>query len=62
MAALRVVAAPLVGLAVAVGLFVRSYALDAVAQPGQLGPGFWPRLVLGGLAAACLAKLVTDVR
>lgn len=62
MAVLRVIAAPLVGLAVALVLFVRSYALDEVAQPGQLGPGFWPRLVLFGLAVACAAKLVTDVR
>lgn len=59
---LRVIAAPLVGLAVAIALLVRSYALDEVAQAGQLGPGFWPRLVLLGLAVACVAKLVIDLR
>ncbi len=62
MAVLRVIAAPVAGLAVAIVLFARSYGLDEVAQPGQLGPGFWPRLVLIGLAVACAAKIVIDVR
>lgn len=58
MAFLRRVAAPLLGLLLAVGLFLQTGPLDAVAAPGQLGPGFWPRLVLAGLGLACLIKLV----
>ena len=53
---MRAVAAPLVGLAIALGLFVGARGLDAVAREGQLGPGFWPRLVLLGLGVACLLK------
>jgi hypothetical protein len=49
--------APLAGLALALALFPGTWALDAVAR-GQLGPGFWPRLTLIGLALACAAKLV----
>ena len=38
-------------------LLVSTWALDARVPGGQLGPGFWPRLVLIGLAAACVLKL-----
>src|SRR6185295_3516193 len=31
-------------------------------REGQLGPGFWPRLVLAGLGLACLGKLVSEWR
>jgi hypothetical protein len=57
-AALRRVAAPLLGLVLAAGLFLQAAGLDAVAGPGQLGPGFWPRFTLCGLGLACLVKLV----
>jgi hypothetical protein len=57
-ASLRRVAAPLLGLVLAAGLFLHAAGLDAVAGPGQLGPGFWPRLTLAGLGLACLVKLV----
>lgn len=56
------VAALLGGVLVAGLLFAAARPLDAVASPGQLGPGFWPRLVLIGLALACALKLVTDRR
>jgi putative tricarboxylic transport membrane protein len=56
------VAAPLVGLVLAAALFVASRGLDAVVREGQLGPGFWPRLVLLGLGAACLLKAVAEWR
>lgn len=58
----RLAAAPVAGVLFSVVLFARTRGLDEIAQPGQLGPGFWPRLVLLGLGVACLAKLVTDVR
>ena len=48
--------APLAGLALAVALLVSARGLDEVAREGQLGPGFWPRLVLAGLGGACLLK------
>ena len=51
------VLAPLGGLVLALVLLAASRGLDEVAREGTLGPGFWPRLVLGGLALACLAKL-----
>jgi putative tricarboxylic transport membrane protein len=51
-----------VGLALALGLFVGAGGLDAVAREGQLGPGFWPRLVLMGLGVACLLKAVGEWR
>jgi hypothetical protein len=60
--ALRRVAAPLLGLALAAGLFLQAAGLDAVSGPGQLGPGFWPRLTLAGLGLACLVKLVQSWR
>jgi len=56
------VAAPLAGIAVALGLLLATRGLDQVVPGDQLGPGFWPRLVLLGLAAACLARLVGAAR
>lgn len=53
--------APLAGVALAVALYPATWGLDALAR-GQLGPGFWPRLALIGLGAACLAKLVQEWR
>jgi len=54
--------APLGGLLLALVLFAASRGLDDVAREGTLGPGFWPRLVLGGLALACLGKLAAAWR
>ena len=42
--------------------FLSGRGLDEIAPPGQLGPSFWPRMILVGLALACAAKLVVDVR
>lgn len=56
------VLAPLGGLLLALGLFAASRGLDDVAREGTLGPGFWPRVVLSGLALACLAKLAAEWR
>ena len=58
----RLVAGPLAGVALAIVLFWHTRGLDEVARGGQLGPGFWPRLVLIGLGASSLAKLVLDLR
>ena len=54
------VAALVAGMAVAGLLLLSTRALDAVAGPGQLGPGFWPRLVLIGFAVACGLQLLAD--
>jgi hypothetical protein len=43
-------------------LFASTWPLDAMVPRGQLGPGFWPRLALIGLAAACLLKLREERR
>jgi putative tricarboxylic transport membrane protein len=53
--------APLGGIALAVALYPGTWGLDAVAR-GQLGPGFWPRMALIGLAGACAAKFVEEWR
>ncbi len=54
--------APLGGVAAAIALFPGTWDLDAIAREGQLGPGFWPRLALGGLALACVGKMIEDVQ
>jgi putative tricarboxylic transport membrane protein len=56
------VAAPLAGLLVSAGLLVATRGLDEVARGGQLGPGFWPRFILLGLALTCVAKLAAEAR
>jgi hypothetical protein len=56
----RLALGPLLGLGAAAALAALAGDLDRVARPGQLGPGFWPRVVLAGLALSCLAKLVAD--
>ena len=43
-------------------LFVSTWTLDARVPRGQLGPGFWPRLALIGLAVACALKLREERR
>jgi len=43
-------------------LFASTWPLDAMVPRGRLGPGFWPRLVLVGLAVACLLKLREERR
>lgn len=55
-------AAPLAGVVLAGALLTTTRGLDLVAQPGQLGPGFWPRLVLVGFGLTCLTRLVAVLR
>ena len=62
MPALARVVAPLAGVIVAAALFAGTRGLDDVARGEQLGPGFWPRLVLVGLGLACAAKVVENFR
>jgi hypothetical protein len=59
---LRRAAGPAGGLAVALVLLGQARGLDEVARPGQLGPGFWPRLVLVGLALTCAVRLIAVLR
>lgn len=58
----RIAPAPVAGILLSTALFLQAGGLNEIAQPGQLGPGFWPRLVLVGLALACVAKFIVDVR
>jgi putative tricarboxylic transport membrane protein len=46
----------------AAALFVAAGRLPVVPVPGQLGPDFWPRLVLVGLMGACALKLLETAR
>ena len=43
-------------------LFASTWPLDALVPRGRLGPAFWPRLVLIGLALACLLRLREERR
>jgi putative tricarboxylic transport membrane protein len=54
--------APILGLLVSIALFFQGRGLDEIAPPDQLGPSFWPRMILVGLALSCAAKLVSSVR
>ncbi|HSF06054.1 MAG TPA: tripartite tricarboxylate transporter TctB family protein [Methylomirabilota bacterium] len=54
--------APLAGLVLALGLLAATRGLDDLAREGQLGPGFWPRLVLVGLATVCALRVVVAWR
>jgi putative tricarboxylic transport membrane protein len=56
------VAAPLSGVALAAALWPATRSLSDLAREGSLGPGFWPRLALVGLALACLAKAWEELR
>ncbi|HET8576488.1 MAG TPA: tripartite tricarboxylate transporter TctB family protein [Methylomirabilota bacterium] len=58
MAALGRAAAPAAGIAAAAVLLWNSRGLDDVVRAGQLGPSFWPRVVLIGLVLSCLARLL----
>ncbi len=58
----KIAVGPVVGILLSVALFFHGRGLDEIAQPGQLGPSFWPRMILVGLALACAAKLITDMR
>ncbi len=44
------------------GLFVAAGRLPVVPVPGQLGPDFWPRLVLIGLMGSCVLKILEVAR
>ncbi len=44
------------------GLFAAAGRLPVVPVPGQLGPDFWPRLVLIGLMASCVLKILEVAR
>jgi putative tricarboxylic transport membrane protein len=46
----------------AAALWPATRSLSDLAREGSLGPGFWPRLALLGLALACVAKAWEDWR
>ncbi|MBI4607715.1 MAG: tripartite tricarboxylate transporter TctB family protein [Candidatus Rokubacteria bacterium] len=62
MVLVRGLAGPLLIFLAAVALFVAAGRLPVVPVPGQLGPDFWPRLVLVALMASCVLKLVEVAR
>jgi hypothetical protein len=51
------VAPPLLGVLISAALLAQTRGLDEIARAGQLGPGFWPRLALVGLALTCLVRV-----
>jgi putative tricarboxylic transport membrane protein len=50
---MRAVVMSVVGVGVAAWLWLISYGFKDVARAGQLGPRFWPRVVLVGLGLTC---------
>lgn len=46
------------GLAVSALLFYFARQIEYTPRPGALGPDFWPRTVIGLMAAACLFEIV----
>jgi putative tricarboxylic transport membrane protein len=61
-ALLRELVPEIVFLGGAVYLFVLAGDFTHRQQPGQLGPGFWPRLAAVGLAVALLVRIVQTIR
>lgn len=47
----------IVGLAVSALLFYFARGIEYTPRPGSLGPDFWPRIVIGLMAAACLFEI-----
>ena len=62
MRSLRGAIGPALILLAGAGLFVAAGRLPVVPVPGQLGPDFWPRLVLIGLMGSCVLKLLEVAR
>ena len=60
--ALRGLVGPVLIFLAAAALFVAAGQLPVVPVPGQLGPDFWPRLVLVGLMGSCVLKAIEVVR
>ena len=58
----RGVVGPLLICLAAVGLLFAAGRLPVVPMPGQLGPDFWPRLILVGLMGACVVKVLEVIR
>lgn len=55
-------AGPLLLIAAAAVLWVAAADIPVVPVPGQLGPDFWPRLGVSGLALASAVKVVQVLR
>jgi putative tricarboxylic transport membrane protein len=58
----RRIAAPGLGALACAALLTATRGLDDVVPAGQLGPAFWPRLVLAGLGATCLIRMLLEAR
>ena len=54
--------APALGVALSAALFLATRGFDQGVPGDQLGPGFWPRLVLACLAGVCLTRLAGALR
>jgi putative tricarboxylic transport membrane protein len=49
-------------IAIAAYFYYLAGTFENQAEPGQLGPGFWPRMTAAGLIVALLVRLVQTVR
>ena len=48
-------------LAISIYLFVLAGSFESSSEPGQLGPGFWPRMAAAGLAIAVIVRMIQTV-
>jgi putative tricarboxylic transport membrane protein len=51
----------LVGLAIAIALYLYASTIEYAPRPGSLGPAAWPKLAILLLAASCLFEIVRRV-
>jgi putative tricarboxylic transport membrane protein len=63
MRALLISILPEIALLIAVGYaFYLAGNFQNAAEPGQLGPGFWPRIAAVGMAIALVARIIQAIR
>lgn len=48
-------------LVISIYLFVLAGSFESSSEPGQLGPGFWPRMAAAGLAIAVIVRMIQTV-
>ena len=56
--AIRSILPYVVGLAVAVVLYILARQIEYTPRPDMLGPDFWPKVAIGLMAVVCLFEIV----
>jgi putative tricarboxylic transport membrane protein len=58
---LRAILPYLLGLAIAIALFIYAGQIDYTPRADELGPAFWPRLAIGLMAVSCGFEILRDL-